>query len=434
MKKSDFLSIETLIYLYPFCFINLNISLFFDAAIINKLRLEHFIIYFLGIYMFFQFFKNLWRPSFKTALISIFIVFHVVMGIFLTDFSSPYFKILKFIGYLESYFSFIIILLFVDFYYSTYPLKAKATLRNFIKCVIISSFFVLGIIILFYFNPINLDLIKLFSSDPGMVKRAFNVGRYIGPISQPIESGFYAGIGILICLIAWNYNYLNKMLITFGFVIFNLIGFLSGSKVYLVATIIFMILALLFYLRSKIFFYASLFIGYILFHLLMVVISSFFLLDTLTKNYSIYNVKYYDLQNYIKSDPLKIISGGRIRMKQADVTSDTNTDTNTDTVSPPKYFEYQGPLDSQHKFIAAHGGKKSVFLLFLFYIYIIYSIFKIYFFSDVKGICLFATTSLILITSLGFPIFFANKIFVFSCITIQFIFVWTSNIRNYKLP
>tara|TARA_Y100000389_G_scaffold169439_1_gene175711 strand:- start:18001 stop:19311 length:1311 start_codon:yes stop_codon:yes gene_type:complete len=433
MKKTKFISLENLIYLYPFCFINPNFFLFLENPLLNKLRFDHFITYYLGIYIFLKFSKNSWKPNYKTLLVSIFIIFHVVKGIFLTDFSSSDFIFIKFIGYLESYISFIIIILFIDFYYFKYPLKIKSTLINFIKYFIISSFFVLSIVILFYLYPTNLNFIKLFSSYPEMVKRTFNVGRYIGPISQPIESGFYSGFGILICLIVWKFKYLNKILIALCFLNFNLIGFFSGSKAYLIATIIFMMLTLIIYFKTRLLFYASLLIGFVFFHLSVSAISTFYLVDTKLKNYPIYNVKYYDLRNYSSNQStLKLISGGRIKIKSKEnIEKESTALKNID--QSKKYFEYQGPLDGQIKMIEAHGDKLSLFFLYLLYIYICYAVIKIYLFSDMVGIFLIAITFFIFLTSLGFPIFFANKIFLFSCLVIQFIFLWINKITNYKL-
>ena len=85
MKKTKFISLETLIYLYPFCFINPNFFLFLENPLLNRLRFEHFIIYYLGIYIFLKFLKNSWKPNNKTVLVSIFTIFHIVKGVFLTD-------------------------------------------------------------------------------------------------------------------------------------------------------------------------------------------------------------------------------------------------------------------------------------------------------------------------------------------------------------
>jgi len=432
MKKNFHFNIESLIYFYPFSFFFPNIFSFFDIFLVNKIRLDHVIILFLCLYMFYKFFKGFWLPNLKIFLVFFIIILHVVKGLIFTDFSGEV-DVYKFIGYLEGYISFVMMLLFVDFYYSTYSNKAKNTLINLVNYFIGSSFFVFLIVILFALNPHNVNLIKLFSSDTDMVRRAYGVGRYIGPISQPIESGFYAGIGILLCSIFWKYNFTNKKLILLGFITFNIIGFLSGSKIYLFAINILMGLFFYFYLKTKKQIYFLFFMGVLLFQIISITITT--LVYNKSKNseiiYKIYAMKYYNLNTYMNKNLqqlLRVMSGGRLKFdqsKDSDLLDQPKDSQLLDqrTESKQRFFTYIGPLDSQHKMIKTHGGNMSLFFLLFFYFYLFYLIFKIYFKSNNIGIILLVLTSLVIATSTGFPVFFGNKVFMICCVIINLIFI-----------
>jgi hypothetical protein len=346
------------------------------------------------------------------------------------------------------------LLLFVDFYYSTYSYKAKNTLINLVNYFIISSFFVLAIVILLALNPYNINLIKLFSSDTDMVRRAYGVGRYIGPIAQPIESGFYSGIGILVCCIFWKYNFTNKKFVFLGFITFNIIGFLSGSKIYLFAVNILMGLFFYFYLKTKKKVYFLFLAGVLLFQIMLIAITTLAYNNSKSSSivYKFYSMKYYNLNTYLNKNPqefLQIMTGGRFKFDQPDQLKEQNqtdqlkeqnqtdqlkeqnqTDqlkeqnqTDQHKESKQRFFTYIGPLDSQHKMIKTHGGNISLFFLLFFYFYLFYLIFKIYFKSNNLGIILLVLTSLVIATSTGFPVFFGNKVFVICCIIINLIFI-----------
>jgi hypothetical protein len=379
--------------------------------------------------MFYKFFKGFWLPNLKIFLIFFAIMLHVIKGLISTDFSGEV-DVYKLIGYLESYISFAMLLLFVDFYYSTYSYKAKNTLINLFNYFIISGFFVLTIVILLALNPYNVNLIKLFSSDTDMVRRAYGVGRYIGPIAQPIESGFYAGIGILVCSIFWKYNFTNKKFILLGFITFNVIGFLSGSKIYLFAINILMGLFFYFYLKTKKKIYFLFLMGVLLFQIMLIAITTVAYNNSKSSSiaYKFYSMKYYNLNTYLNKnlqEILKIMSGGRFKFDQSDLPKGQNQPDlpKGQEESKQKFFTYIGPLDSQHKMIKTHGGNVSLFFLLLFYFYLFYLIFKIYFKSNNLGIILLVLTSLVIATSAGFPVFFGNKVFVICCIIINLIFI-----------
>ena len=450
MKKTSYINIENLIYLYPVSFFFPTIFSFFDIFLVNKIRLDHFIILFLCLYMFYKFFKGFWLPNLKIFLIFFAIILHVIKGLIFTDFSGEV-DVYKLIGYLESYISFAMLLLFVDFYYSTYSNKAKNTLINLVNCFVISSFFVLAVVILLALNPYNINLVKLFSSDTDMVRRAYGVGRYIGPIAQPIESGFYAGIGMLVCCIFWKYNFTNKKLILLGFITFNIIGFLSGSKIYLLAINIVMGLFFFFYLKTKKKIYFLFLIVALLFKIILIAVTT--LTYKSSKNssivYKFYSMKYYNLNTYVNKnlqEILKIMSGGRFKFDQPDQIKGKNQldqikgKNQLDQIkgknqlekikeSKQSFFTHIGPLDSQHKMIKTHGGNISLFFLLLFYVYLFYLIFKIHFKSNNLGIILLVLTSLVIATSTGFPVFFGNKVFVICCIIINLIFILSEKKR-----
>jgi hypothetical protein len=278
-----------------------------------------------------------------------------------------------------------------------------------------------------------------------MVRRAYGVGRYIGPIAQPIESGFYAGIGILVCSIFWKYNFTNKKFILLGFITFNIIGFLSGSKIYLFAINILMGLFFYFYLKTKKKIYFLFLMGVLLFQIMLIAITTVAYNNSKSSSivYKFYSMKYYNLNTYLNKnlqEILKIMSGGRFKFDQPDQLKEQNQPDQLKEQNQPdqlkeqnqpdqlkeskqRFFTYIGPLDSQHKMIKTHGGNISLFFLLFFYFYLFYLIFKIYFKSNNLGIILLVLTSLVIATSTGFPVFFGNKVFVICCIIINLIFI-----------
>jgi hypothetical protein len=454
MKKKNLINIESLIYLYPVSFFFPNILSFFDIFLINKIRLDQVIIFFLSAYMFYKFFKIFCLPNLKILLIFFIILIHVIKAIIFTNFLGEidYYKL---IGYIEGYISFALMLLFINFYYSIYSYRAKDVLINFLNYFIISSIFVLAITILLALNMFNVNLVKLFSSNPGMVKIAYDVGRYIGPFPMPVEGGFYSGIGIIICFLFWKYNITNKILLLLGFLSFNIIGLLSGSKVYLLAIIATIGLTFFFVIKTKKTKYIIFFVAILLFQIILSVTVTLVYknINNSAILYKFYIMKYYNLNTFLNKnlkENLRIISGGRYKIdkpkenqldqskeNQLDQSKENQLDQSKENQLDQSkenqldqtkeykqlFFAHKGALDSQHKMVVTHGGNISLFLLIFFYFYLYYLILKLYFKSNNLGIILLTLTTLVIATSAGFPVFFSNKVFIFCCIIINLVFI-----------
>jgi hypothetical protein len=312
MKKENLFKIEYIIYLFPVSIF--FPTFFFNDPILNKIRLDNLLVIIIFFYMLVNFFINPWLPRLKILLLGLLVFLHVIIGILLTDFSSGNVRYVKLFGYLESYLSFIVIIFFIDYYYTHYPNKIKQTLNKIIQYYILSSFFVLSIIIVLFFFAFNTFLTTLFSSDPSMLRKAYDAGRYIGSISMPVEVGFYSAFGMIVTVYAYKLRVIKKFFFfVSGFLLFNIIGVIGGSKVYIVGVfIVFLVcLAIFFVTREKLYRSISIFILFV--QLLISVTSSFFL-DTLSYEKKLYILKYYDLKNYSSiSHILPLVSGNRIQ-------------------------------------------------------------------------------------------------------------------------
>lgn len=489
MTKENSFKIEYVIYLFPFAIVAPN--LFYDHVLLSKIRLEHFLLIIIFFYMIVNFIRAPWLPKLMILLIGIWLSFHLLLGLIFTDFSTGDIRKIKLLGYVESYLSFILIIFFIDYYFIKYPNKIKHTLDRLIKNFILSGFIFLSLVILIFLNYKNNNffLLNLFSSDSGMYSRAYNIGRYLGPIAMPIEAGFYSAFGMIVALYAYTFRVLSgKFLFIFSFLVFNIIGFVSGSKVYLLGLIIFSIALLTIYFIKRQKIYKSIFYLIILLQIIIMFFANL-IISPAQYEKNIYILKYYNLKNYNKIDKMiRVVSGGRIDLKKQKIKNDdlkiiledlakiTNLNNNTENLEkifnkiaklgplkrdefyyllnkgdkaeaikkliknylvknkkfsqakyqyletlvkkPPKYFEYQGAFDSQHRMIKSHGGTISlIFLLFLYIMLFLFAV-KIYFANKVLGIFFISLTLLILLTSTGFPVFFSNVMVFFNCIVI----------------
>jgi hypothetical protein len=498
MNKNKILSIEYLLLLFPISLVFPNIFFNLDNQILNKIRLDHFITIFVFFFLVYKFLQKLWVPKFEIFIFAGLVFLHVFFAIIFTDFYSSDMRLIPFLGYLEGYISFIVFLLFIDYLHKNFSKKIKSILSKLIKLYIAVSFIMLGIILLIALNPESAFIAELFSTNTKILLNTYNVGRYIGPIGQPIESGFYAGFGMIICIFAYSFSLIkNKYFLFFGFLALNIIGLASGSKVYLLSIILVIVLLFLLFLRLKIFFYLKFCIAIIVFQLILIFLATYGSITKSNNEYlnfeqKIYIMKYYELNSYKSfNESLKIISGNRLDTSKLKniydikdlIKKDDNDNlmnkkisrlkklkeilTSTDsTIGPikikelnkeiealenlilkektlielnnkkkvPRYLEYQGPLDSQHKMIAAHGTKYSLIVIFSFYIYMIYVGIKIYKKNFKVGIYLLFLNLFVILTSLGFPIFFANKINIYSVILVYFtIFVFNKNLKNFNI-
>ena len=323
MIKENPFKIEYVIYLFPFTIFTPN--LFYDHILLSKIRLEHILLLIIFFFMIINFIKAPWLPKLMILLTGIWLSFHLLFNLMLTDFSAGNIRYIKLLGYIESYLSFILIIFFIDYYCVKHPNKIKQTLNRLIKNFILSSFVTLSLIIIILLNykNDNFYFLNLFSSDTGMYTRAYNVGRYLGPIAMPIEAGFYSAFGMLIVLYAYKFKVLSsKSLIIFSFLAFNLIGIASGSKVYVLGLIIFLIatLAMYFITREKL--YRSIFS---LITLSQIIIVSFttLIISPLIYDQKLYILKYYDLNNYNNIYKItNVVSGGRIVLKKQEQIND----------------------------------------------------------------------------------------------------------------